>query len=247
VLGRATRLARFVPDAPKTYEGTLALGVTTTTDDLSGEVLRRHEGPLPEPQTVLATAASRLGRQLQVPPAYSARQIAGTRMYRLARRGVAVDAAPSEVFVERFVLDPTGDPSLWAFELVVSTGTYVRAIARDLGQALGCGAAVASLRRTAIGPLRLACALALPERRDTLWESVRDRIISVDDMPLSLPSIVLDSAGAASRFAAGVVVTDPQPLAPDATLTAVRGDGGRLLGIGLRGDGTIRPRMVLAK
>jgi tRNA pseudouridine55 synthase len=247
VLGRATRLARFVPDAPKTYLGTLALGVTTTTDDLSGEVVMRHAGPLPEPQTVVSTAACQLGRQMQVPPAYSARQIGGTRMYRLARRGVAVDAAASEVFIERFVLEPTGEPSLWAFELVVSTGTYVRAIARDLGRALGCGAAVASLRRTAIGPLHVDRALGLPDQRNSMSAAIRSRIIPVDEMPLSLPSIVLESTRAASRFAAGVVITDPEPPLPDSTLAAVRGDGGRLLGIGLRGHGTIRPQMVLAE
>jgi tRNA pseudouridine55 synthase len=246
VLGRATRLARFVPDAPKTYRGVLVLGVTTTTDDLSGEIVRRHEGPLPQPTSVLSAAASQLGRQLQVPPAYSARQVDGMRMYRLARRGVVVDAAASEILVERFVLTPTQDPQRWDFELVVSTGTYVRAIARDLGRALGCGAAVATLRRTSIGPMCVDGALALPEQRDALRDAVRSRIIPVDEMPLSLPSIVLDSVGAATRFAAGVIVTDPEPLPPDSTLAAVRGDSGRLLGIGLRGQGTIRPRMVLA-
>ena len=71
VLGRATRLARFVPDAPKTYAGVLALGVTTTTDDLSGDVVHRHEGPLPGADAVFSAAALHLGRQMQVPPAFS--------------------------------------------------------------------------------------------------------------------------------------------------------------------------------
>jgi tRNA pseudouridine55 synthase len=88
LLGHATRLARFVPDAPKTYRGVLALGVATTSDDLSGDVVRRHQGPLPSADVIRAVAASRLGRQMQVPPAFSARHVGGTRLYRLARRGV---------------------------------------------------------------------------------------------------------------------------------------------------------------
>jgi len=247
VLGRATRLARFVPDAPKTYEGVLALGVTTATDDLSGDVVRRHEGPLPGADAVLSAAALRLGRQLQVPPAFSARQVGGTRMYRLARRGVAVDAPASEVFVERLDLAPTDAPNLWAYEMVVSTGTYVRAIVRDLGLALGCGAAVASLRRTAIGPLRVDDALTLPAERASLRDAVRSRLIPIDAMPLDLPSIALASALDAMRFVAGGVVTVAAPYPQDSALAAVRDDGGRLLGVGHTSQGTLRPRMVLPR
>lgn len=245
VLGRATRLARYVPDAPKTYRGALEFGVTTTTDDLSGEVLDRHEGPLPDPAAVLQAAASQLGPRLQVPPAFSARQVGGTRMYRLARRGITVEAPATPISVERFVLRATDTPRVWSFEIVVSTGTYVRALVRDLGRALGCGAAVATLRRTVIGPLDVEGALRLSERRATLSAEVRSRIIPIDAMPLALPSIVIDAAGAASRFAAGVAVPDPEP-GPDPALAAVRAPDGRLLGVGLRGEGVIRPRLVLA-
>ena len=245
VLGRATRLARFVPDAPKTYAGVLAFGVTTTTDDLSGDVVRRHEGPLPGTDAVLSAAALRVGRQLQVPPAFSARQVGGTRMYRLARRGVAVDAPASEVLVERLDLAPTDAPDLWAYEMVVSTGTYVRAIVRDLGIALGCGAAVASLRRTAIGPLRVNDALTLPAERASLRDAVRSRLIPIDAMPLDLPSIALASASDAKRFVAGGVVTVTTAHLQDSALAAVRDDGGRLLGVGIASQGTLRPRTVL--
>ena len=244
VLGRATRLAQYVPDAPKTYRGALELGVTTTTDDLSGGVLDRHEGPLPHPEAVVRAAAAQLGRQQQVPPAFSARQVGGTRMYRLARRGVHVEAPATPVTVDRFVVEPTSDTKVWSFEIVVSSGTYVRALVRDLGRALGCGAAVASLRRTLIGPLDVDGALRLPERRATLSAEVRSRLIPIDAMPLTLPSVVIDGEGVASRFAAGVAVPDPGP-GTDAGLAAVRSNAGRLLGIGARGEGTIRPRLVL--
>ncbi len=247
VLGRATRLARFVPQAPKTYQGVLALGVTTTTDDLAGEIVKRYEGPLPGAEAVLAVAALRLGRQLQVPPAFSARQVDGTRMYRLARRGVIVDAPATEIVVERLDLAPTNTPDLWTYEMVVSAGTYVRALVRDLGAVLGCGAAVASLRRTAIGPMRVDDALAIPAEKTALRDAVRGRLIPIDAMPLDLPSVALASPLDAIRFAAGGVVAIDAAHLEDSTLAAVRDDLGRLLGVGHKGDGTLKPRMVLSR
>ena len=247
VLGCATRLARFLPDAPKTYEGILALGVTTTTDDLAGSIVCRHEGPLPGVDAVLSAAAARLGRQSQRPPAFSARQVGGTRMYRLARRGVVVDAPASEVCVERLDLVPTGLPDRWAYVMVVSTGTYVRAIVRDLGLALGCGAVVASLRRTAIGPWRVEDALNLPAERSSWGDAVRSRLVPPDAMPLRLPSIALDSAADALRFVAGCAVAVTSPDLQDASYAAVRDDGGRLLGIGHSSEGMLTPRVVLPR
>lgn len=247
VLGRATRLARFVPQAPKTYQGILALGVTTTTDDLAGDVVHRYLGSLPDAEAVLSAAALRLGRQLQVPPAFSARQVGGKRMYQLARRGVVVDAPATEVVVERLDLAPTDAPELWTYEMVVSAGTYIRALVRDLGLVLGCGAAVASLRRTAIGPLRVDDALSIPGEKGALRDAVRSRLIPIDAMPLDLPSTVLKSPEDASRFVAGgVIVVDAASL-PDESLTAVRDDRGKLLGVGHKGEGTLRPRMVLSR
>jgi tRNA pseudouridine55 synthase len=247
VLGRATRLARFVPDAPKTYAGMLALGVTTTTDDLGGDVVRRHEGPLPAAEAVRSAAASLLGRQMQVPPAFSARQVDGTRMYRLARRGLAVNASASEVIIERLDLAPTIAPDRWEYEMVVSTGTYIRAIVRDLGRALGCGAAVASLRRTAIGVLCVDDALTLPAERVSLLDAVRTRLIPIDAIPLNLPSIALASGSDALRFAAGGVVAVVDSHLEDPALAAVRDDLGRLLGVGHMSHGSLRPRMVLSQ
>jgi tRNA pseudouridine55 synthase len=247
VLGRATRLARFVPDAPKTYQGVLVLGVRTTTDDLAGDVVYRHAGPIPEAVTVLSVAALRLGHQWQVPPAFSARQVGGTRMYRSARRGIVVEAPATEIVVHRFDLAPTDAPELFAYEMVVSTGTYVRALVRDLGSALGCGAAVASLRRTGIGPMRATDALSLPADRTALRDAVRRHLIPIDAMPLALPSIALASPVDAMRFAAGGVVSVDASHPDEHVLAAVRDDGGRLLGVGHKGDGSLKPRMVLPR
>lgn len=245
VLGRATRFARFLPEAPKAYCGVLALGVTTATDDFAGDVVRRHDGPLPTEESVLTAAASLVGRQWQVPPAYSARQVGGTRMYRLARRGVAVEAPATEVFVDRLSLAPMNAAELFSYEMVVSSGTYVRAIVRDLGSILGCGAAVQSLRRTAIGPLHVERALTLSAAGAGLRDELRRHLIPIDALPLTLPSIALVSPSDVTRFAAGrVVAVEPSPLrGPE--LAAVRDEVGRLLGVGHAGDGTLTPRLVL--
>ena len=245
VLGRATRLARFVPDSPKTYRGVLVLGITTTTDDLSGDVLQRHQGPLPHSDVVRAAAALRLGRQLQVPPAFSARQVGGTRLYRAARRGIRLEAKATEVDVARFEIQATDTPDRFAYEMVVSAGTYVRAVVRDLGTALDCGATVATLRRTAIGPLHVDDALCLPVDVAALCASARLRLIPIDAMPLDLPSIALPTAVDAIRFAAGGVVTVAATDVQDSSLAAVRDHQGRLLGVGEWSHETLRPRMVV--
>ena len=140
LLGRATRLARFLPHSPKHYEGLLRLGLTTVTDDITGEELTCHAGTLPDPASVAAAAERLQGSHPQIPPAVSARKVGGKRLYRLARQGIRVEAAPRQVDVNRFEIAPVkDDPAQYEFSAEVSGGTYVRALIRDLGAALGCG------------------------------------------------------------------------------------------------------------
>ena len=131
--------------------------------------------------------------------------------------------------------------------MVVSAGTYVRALVRDLGVALGCGAAVASLRRTAIGPLSVDGALAVPADKGALRDAARGTLVPIDAMPLDLPSVILTSPADSARFSAGVAVTiDPVPLEGE-TLAAVRGPEGTLLGVGLAAGRSLSPRVVLPR
>jgi tRNA pseudouridine55 synthase len=154
-VGRATRLLRFLGDLPKEYEGAGVLGVETDTLDADGEVVREN-----------ATAAARVtepalrssmdglvGEIEQVPPAYSAVKVEGERLYEAARRGEARDAPPRHVRVDAFELVSFSPPA-FAFRVRCSGGTYVRALVRDVGEALGCGAHLSRLRRTAIGGFR---------------------------------------------------------------------------------------------
>lgn len=243
-LGRATRLVRFLPQAPKIYVGRLRLGITTTTDDLAGDVVALATEPMPGPSRVLASAAALVGRFLQVPPTVAARKIGGERMYRLARAGVAVVAPATEVEVTRFDLTPTEDPAEWGFVAHVSAGTYVRALARDLGAELGCGGAVARLRRTAIGPLRVEDAVTMPPADgppDPGWAAA---VLPLEMMPIELPTARLANEDAGRRFRSGLPSAAWFDGEPRGTVRVLDG-GGTMVGVGEAEGTVVRPRIVL--
>src|SRR5438876_3882341 len=158
--GRATRLASCAAAWTKSYEGVTRLGVVTTTDDATGEPLATSEawGGLDGGRMAEALARFR-GAYAQRPPAYSAVKIAGERAYRRARRGEAVAPAPRPVQVSELELTGLALPDV-RFCATVSAGTYLRSLARDVGEALGCGAHLAALTRTRVGPFPLADAVA---------------------------------------------------------------------------------------
>ena len=164
--GRATRLARFVEQQRKTYLATARLGQRTTTDDRTGEPVG-DASPVDSlaKGEVEAALAAMAGSQLQRPPAFSAKKIGGERSYRLARKGEAVELAAVEVSVHQVELLSFALPMV-TFRATVSPGTYVRAMARDLGEALGVGAHLDSLRREAIGDIRVEDAIPLADLRD---------------------------------------------------------------------------------
>ncbi len=149
-VGRATRLLRFLGDLPKVYQGTGVLGVETTTLDAEGEVVRESAVQVTESELREAVAAF-VGPTEQVPPAYSAVKVGGQKLYRAARAGRTVEAAPRPI--EVFSFDLTGfAPPRFDFIVRCSGGTYVRSLVADVGAKLGCGAHLEQLRRTAIGP-----------------------------------------------------------------------------------------------
>jgi len=235
LLGTATRLATYLPSAPKRYEGSFRLGVTTLSDDLAEPVLERHEGALPADAAVRAESAKLVGRGWQSPPSISARHVAGRRLYRAARRGVLLSAPAREIEVDQFDVMPSSETGLWTFESSVSSGTYVRALVRDLGAALGCGAAVASLRRTGIGALDVADAVPVDR-----VEGLAKALTPIDRLPLSVPSTALD-AQAADGFRHGRIF---ESILPEGTV-AVRDGEGALIGIGEVAGGRLKPRVVL--
>jgi tRNA pseudouridine55 synthase len=238
VLGRATRLVRFLPYSPKDYQGTLQLGLTSNTDDITGEISNSNQDLLPDVAAVLEAAAEFIGCSRQVPPAVSARKVEGQRMYKLARRGISVEAAASEVEIERFELRSEGKTGLFSFEARVSGGTYIRALVRDLGARLGCGGVLTSLRRTAIGPMRPDADPGQDLR------ALEKSLIPLERMPLDLPDCRLESEREAERFAAGVRFTLAAAIAPSG-LCKVLSPRGFLLGVGETREGKLQPKVVL--
>jgi len=163
LLGRATRLARFVEQQPKTYLGTARLGIRTATDDRTGAVIA--EAPAAwrvERGRIEQALAAFRGPQLQRPPAFSAKKVEGRRSYALARRGEPAELREVQVTIYSIEAVAIRFPDV-TFRTTVSPGTYIRAIARDLGDRLGGGAHLVELRREAVGPLRVEDAVRLED------------------------------------------------------------------------------------
>ncbi|MEZ4456551.1 MAG: tRNA pseudouridine(55) synthase TruB [Gemmatimonadales bacterium] len=156
VLGQATRLARFVEGERKTYRAVARLGWSTTTDDGTGE----PEGPAwtgdwPTGDELARALGAEIGRRLQQPPRFSAKKVGGTRSYAAARQGETLAVAPSEVTVDEAALVRYDAPA-FEFRAVVGPGTYLRAMARDVGARLGTGGHLTALRREQVGRFRVA-------------------------------------------------------------------------------------------
>jgi tRNA pseudouridine55 synthase len=150
-LGRATRLMRFLTPLPKTYEAEVVLGSATSTLDASGEVTGTWEMDEVSLAQVRAAAAALTGAIVQVPPMVSAVKVGGRRLHALAREGIEVERSARPVTVYRFDVSPGLTPGVFRIEVECSSGTYVRVLAADLGEALGGGAHLRNLRRTRIG------------------------------------------------------------------------------------------------
>lgn len=235
LVGRATRLARFLAELPKSYTGVIALGATTDTHDRTGNVLAMSETWRALSTVTLQEASRSLtGRYQQRPPAFSAKHVSGERAYRLARRGAPPELEPTSVDVFSFTLGESRNGHV-TFRASVSSGTYVRALVRDLGERLGCGAHLHALRRTAIGPFRV-------EDAEPLGELGAGPIAlrAPLDAVSHLPRVRVD-AEARDRVAHGRPF---QGSAPRPGPVAVVDDGG-LIAIAEPDDGLLKPRVVL--
>ena len=166
-LGEGTKIAQFLMAERKAYCGTIRLGAETDTYDTTGTITRTAPVPALTPAALRELVRRFSGEHWQTPPMYSALKHRGTPLYKLARRGVEVEREPRKVVIEDFSLEATDDGSL-RFSLVCSKGTYVRTLAADIGKALGCGACLATLRRTGFGPFVIESAIILSQCADLL-------------------------------------------------------------------------------
>ncbi len=188
-LGRATRLARFLTAGEKTYRATVRLGFATTTDDFTGEPIGEPRSVEIEPNALQAALAGMVGSFDQVPPSFSARQVKGRRLYELARRGEAVARAATPVTVHALELASSSHDTL-EIEVRCSAGTYVRALARDLGERLGTGAHLVALRRTHSSGFDLGQAVP----GDTL-AGAAERIVPLSRLLLDWPAVSVGREG----------------------------------------------------
>ncbi len=186
LLGRATRLLPYMDAEPKVYEATVRFGTATNTDDVTGEPIA--QAPLPERESVERAMRELTGELLQRPPAFSAKQVGGRRSYAAARRGEQLELEPVRVVVHRWEVRAwRGDE----IDVVVtcSGGTYVRALARDLGEWSGSAAHLAALRRSSSGPFDVRDAAVLD---DVVSGEVK--VLPPADAVRSLPAERLDEA-----------------------------------------------------
>ncbi len=247
-LGQGTRLVEYHMGDRKRYRATICFGASSTTDDLEGE-LTPAEGPAPDRAAVEAALDAFRGPIVQVPPAYSAVKVAGRRAYALARAGKTPELAARSVTIDLLEVvewdgtDP--DRPIAIVDVGCSAGTYVRAIARDLGAALGSAAYLGALERTGSGPWTVDQGVALDDLREAPRESIARRLLPVDAGLDAMPSIRLDAAGlhAVER---GQRIRDTRP-ADEAGEGPVRllAPDGALVAIGGSGDGWISPTKVL--
>ena len=236
-VGRATRIAEFLSGMDKRYSTVVRLGVSTDTLDATGVVTAEHDTSGITRAAVEDALALQRGAILQVPPAYSAKKIRGERAYDLARQGrdVELDAVPvtiHELIITRFELPDVH------IDVTCGSGTYIRAIARDLGDALGVGAHLTALRRTAVGPHSVDGAVTA-EDLDTRPDSVIAAMIPALDALGAMPHIALCDDDVVHIRHGRAILHDT-----DAVGAVALEAGGELVAIAEADAGRIRPRKV---
>ena len=202
-LGQATRVAEYLMASGKVYQAQIRLGMSTDTHDAEGQVTATAEVDIGEEEVRKALACF-VGSIQQVPPMYSALKREGVPLYKLARRGITVEREPRSVEIHDIVL-LGWNPPLLTIRAACSPGTYIRALARDLGQELGCGAHLQSLTRLASGHFTLDKAVSLDELAQGDW---REFIHPLDEALLDFEPIVVD-AQAETRIRHGQQVEAP--------------------------------------
>jgi tRNA pseudouridine55 synthase len=237
--GEATKFAQFLLDATKRYTATVRFGVTTATGDAEGGVL--EVCPVAVGRSDVESVLPHFtGRLAQIPPAHSALKFEGRNLYEYARAGVTVPRPPREIEILELSLLAWNAPDA-VLDVACSKGTYIRVLAEDIGRALGCGAHLAGLRRTATGGFRIDDAVKL-EALEAMDDVTRAGVLlPVATLLRDLPSLRLVARDAA-RFRQGGAV--PAPGLPDGACAAFTGDD--LLGVADAAAGLALPRRVVA-
>jgi tRNA pseudouridine55 synthase len=239
-LGEATKVAGLLTAGDKEYLGTCQLGVETDTLDLTGRVVAERSWDGIAREQVQQALAAMVGPQLQVPPAFSAVHADGERAHVRARRGERVELEPRPVEVYRLELTGWNPPRL-EIQVACSKGTYVRSLVSELGRVLGCGAALAALRRLRSGPFDLSRAVTLEQLQD---EGCLDRLVGVDQALAHLPALEVDDAQARGlRHGQPFAFVPPQPAGLSGGPIRLR-SGSSLVALGELRSGRVWPTRV---
>ena len=245
-LGEATKTVPFVMEGRKVYRFTLRWGEERDTDDAEGRVTA-SSAERPSAAALAALLPRFIGQIAQVPPRFSAVKIDGERAYDLARDGEAVDIAPRQVEIHRLELIQMPDPDHATLLAECGKGTYVRALARDLGRALGCLGHVAALRRTAVGPFDEDIAVSLDALQRLRSEEApaieRGALLPVETGVAALPALQVSSSDA-GRLARGQAVLLRGRDAPVLGGWVSVSSGGALIALAQVEKGELRPRRI---
>ncbi|OBS10363.1 tRNA pseudouridine(55) synthase TruB [Acidihalobacter prosperus] len=245
-LGEATKVSAYLLEADKHYQASAQLGVRTDSADSQGHVIARRAVPAFDAASLEAAMVSLRGEIEQVPPMYSALKHEGRRLYELARAGVEVERKARRVRIERFELLHRADDNL-DFDIRCSSGTYVRTLIDDLGEALGCGAHVTALRRLGVSPFdapQMYTLEQLRERAEAGSEALDATLLAVDAALTRWPQVRL-GADASHYLGQGQAIWVPH--APVSGLVRLYNDAeDRFLGIGeILDDGRVSPKRLM--
>jgi tRNA pseudouridine55 synthase len=251
-IGEATRIVPFLIEHDKEYEAELTLGEERDTQDATGEVVSKKSVAGIDEAAVRQTSARLIGPISQVPPMYSAVKVGGERLYSKARRGEVVDRAPRRVIVHSLQVLAFDSPRL-RIRVHCSKGTYVRTLASDLGDMLGCGAHLSALRRLRSGPFTLDRAHGLDDvLRRAKVDGLAEELVAASDALIALPLVVIDSTRE-RKARHGQPLTEEDltglgTLAPaKGTMVRLASADGRLVAVGESTGNGIRYARVLAQ
>ena len=190
LVGRAAKAAEYLSADRKEYIATLRLGITTDTEDVTGNILT-STASIPSPEEVFKAVKRFEGEIMQIPPMYSALKVDGQKLCDLARKGVSIERKPRPITVYSIECQSTASPTDYILKVSCSAGTYIRTLCADIGAALGCGGAMATLCRSAAGDFNLDISHTLSELEELTLEEREKLLMPAESLFADLPAVTL--------------------------------------------------------
>lgn len=246
-LGKATRIARYLEAGEKEYEAVMRLGIVTDTLDAEGSILECRTYQAPTVEMVHTVLARFIGTIAQTPPAFSAIKVGGVASYTLARQGKAAPLKSRNVSIHTLDLLEYADPFI-SIRVRCSKGVYIRTLCSDIGEALGGGAHVTSLRRTRSGSFRIADSVTLEKLATAMTESMGEHLfLSIDEALHEVPLVTVNEPDSV-KIVHGVRISNREGVfGIDQDLVRIHDHQGSLLALGSTLHGELRPVAVFAQ